>query len=293
MAKKRAARPARKTRKAAQQKASKAAARVRRSASKAAKKARKTAKKARKSVAKARKRATGRLAATRTRAAKAARAAKRKTKKTATAARKSLANARKKAGRTTSKAAAKARRASKTSKPAVKRTTSQVAKLAAAPSKAIGSARTAVRAVVAGVTAAVTPPRTTEAARRPNLDRPRRTVADIHGVPSTLDRERAPSAAMTGRAEFEEKLQEHTSTSPALTAGDVDADWASAESVGDEAPGGDNPTPDQDVVDEIGRALGVEYDDDEELRGGEEISARDRRRWELDPDSKDDFDDEG
>ena len=110
-------------------------------------------------------------------------------------------------------------------------------------------------------------------------------------MPSTLDADRAASAARSGRAELEEKLQEHTSTSPALTGGDLDADWASAESVGDEAPGGDNPTPDQDVVDEIGRALGVQYEDDEELRGGDEIAARDRHRWELDPDSKDDFED--
>jgi hypothetical protein len=86
------------------------------------------------------------------------------------------------------------------------------------------------------------------------------------------------------------KLASHTSSSPALTAGDVDANWEAAESVGDEAPGGDNPTPDQDVVDEIGRALGVEYDDDEELRGGEEIAERDHDRWELDPASSDDFD---
>ena len=35
---------------------------------------------------------------------------------------------------------------------------------------------------------------------------------------------------------------------------------------------------------------GVEYDDDEELQGGAEISDRDRHRWELDPSSKDDFD---
>ena len=30
-------------------------------------------------------------------------------------------------------------------------------------------------------------------------------------------------------------------------------------------------------------------DDDEELQGGEEIAARDRHRWELDPGSSDDF----
>jgi len=34
----------------------------------------------------------------------------------------------------------------------------------------------------------------------------------------------------------------------------------------------------------------VEYDDDEELQGGAEIESRDRKRWELDPASSDDFD---
>ena len=87
---------------------------------------------------------------------------------------------------------------------------------------------------------------------------------------------------------MKDRLSKNTSGGPALTAGDVDADWESAETVGDEAPGGDNPTPDQDVVDDIGRALGVEYDDDEELQGGAEIADRDRHRWELDPASKDD-----
>jgi hypothetical protein len=136
---------------------------------------------------------------------------------------------------------------------------------------------------------AAAPKRASRPAKRPNLDRPRRTVAEIHGVPSSLDMERPASAVRSGRAEMEQKLQQHTNTSPALTAGDVDADWSAAESSGDEAPGGDNPTPDQDVVDEIGRALGVEYDDDQELQGGDEIAERDRHRWELDPGSSDDF----
>ena len=130
-------------------------------------------------------------------------------------------------------------------------------------------------------------------AKKPNLDRPRKTVADIHGIPSSLDANRGPSAAKSGRAEMKDRMSKNTGSGPAITAGDVDADWESAESVGDEAPGGDNPTPDQDVVDDIGRALGVEYDDDEELQGGAEIANRDRNRWELDPASKDiDEDDE-
>ena len=64
------------------------------------------------------------------------------------------------------------------------------------------------------------------------------------------------SAARTGRATIRHARQEHTETSPALTGGDVDADWEDAYAVGDEAPGGDNPTPDQDRVDDIGKALG-------------------------------------
>jgi hypothetical protein len=74
-----------------------------------------------------------------------------------------------------------------------------------------------------------------------------------------------------------------------LTGGDVDANWEEAYASGDEAPGGDNPTPDQDRVDEIGHALGVEYEDNEELKGADKITERDKHRWELDPASSDDY----
>lgn len=97
--------------------------------------------------------------------------------------------------------------------------------------------------------------------------------------------------ARTGRRELKERFEQHTETSPALTGGDLDADWESAYSVGDEAPGGDSPTPDQDIVDDIGRAVGVEYQDNEELKSEEKISKRDRHRWELDPASSEDYDD--
>jgi hypothetical protein len=86
-----------------------------------------------------------------------------------------------------------------------------------------------------------------------------------------------------------EARHEHTETSPVLTGGDVDADWKDAYAVGDEAPGGDNPTPDQDRVDDIGKALGVEYQDNEELRASDKIADRDKHRWELDPASSEDY----
>jgi hypothetical protein len=110
-------------------------------------------------------------------------------------------------------------------------------------------------------------------------------------VPSSLDLDRRASAARTGRRELREKFNVHTETSPQLTGGDVDADWESAYSVGDEAPGGDNPTPDQDIVDDIGRAVGVEYQDNEELKGADKVAKRDKHRWELDPASSEDYDD--
>jgi hypothetical protein len=130
--------------------------------------------------------------------------------------------------------------------------------------------------------------------RVPNLDRARRTVQGddiVQTPPSSLNMDRTASAARTGRRELLERLGEHTETSPALTAGDVDADWEGAYSSGDEAPGGDNPTPDQDVVDDIGKAVGVQYEDNEELKGEEKITKRDKHRWELDPASAEDYKD--
>lgn len=78
----------------------------------------------------------------------------------------------------------------------------------------------------------------------------------------------------------EETMAEHRETSPRLTGGDVDADWLRAHLVGEEAPGGSVATPDQDVVDEIGDALGVPRNPTEEVRtSGEILDERDRRRW--------------
>jgi hypothetical protein len=127
----------------------------------------------------------------------------------------------------------------------------------------------------------------------PGLERARRQLREVEetlpGPPSSLDLDRRPSAARSGRREMEEARRDHNEVSPELTAGDVDADWEDAYSVGDEAPGGDNPTPDQDRVDDIGKALGVQYEDNEELKASDKITERDKHRWELDPASSDDY----
>ena len=66
-----------------------------------------------------------------------------------------------------------------------------------------------------------------------------------------------------------------------LRVGDPNVDPLATAMVGDEAPGGDMPTPDQDRVDDIGRAYGVAEADSGELRTSAELlAARDRRRTE-------------
>jgi hypothetical protein len=110
-------------------------------------------------------------------------------------------------------------------------------------------------------------------------------------IPSTLDLERSASAMRTGRRKMNSLQQELTHTDARISGGDVDADTQSAYSVGDEAPGGDNPTPDQDVVQEIGAAVGLNYQDTEELGSERKLEERDRHRWELDPASAEDYPD--
>lgn len=90
-------------------------------------------------------------------------------------------------------------------------------------------------------------------------------------------------------ADLAELRNVDTSVSAELSAGDVDARWKEAESSGDETAGGSNPTPDQEVVDEIGKAIGVTYEEGEPLRVGRKEEERDEHRWELDPASAEDY----
>jgi hypothetical protein len=128
--------------------------------------------------------------------------------------------------------------------------------------------------------------------KAPRLDRVRRTLEDtVQTPPSSLDMVRRGSAARTGRAEMAQSRHNHSGMGRAIAGGDVDVDVEDAYFTGEEAPGGDNPTPDQDIVDDIGKALGVEYQDNEELKAADKVIQRDRNRWELDPASAEDYKD--
>ena len=205
--------------------------------------------------------------------------AKRKAKKAARAAkpaRKAAATRRSSAKRPSVRKAAGRKKAS-ARKAAPK---AKVSKGRAAPAR-----KTAKKASASARTTQKMPGKT------PRLDRARRTLDDVVPTPpSTLDLDRNASAARSGRAELAEKQREHRGMND-LDGGDPDVDVEDAYFTGEEAPGGDNPTPDQDIVDDIGKALGLEHEDNEELKAADKVVERDKHRWELDPASAEDYKD--
>jgi len=92
----------------------------------------------------------------------------------------------------------------------------------------------------------------------------------------------------SGKQELIEKLLDYNASSPVLSGGDIDAAWEDSD-VGEESVGGENPTPDQDIVEEIGRAVGIDYQDNEAIGSEEKLNRRDEHRWELDPASAEDY----
>jgi Family of unknown function (DUF6335) len=78
----------------------------------------------------------------------------------------------------------------------------------------------------------------------------------------------------------------NTAASPLDAGGDLDATWEEVNSTGSETFAGDNPTPDQSLVEENARAMGVSFEDNEELDFLGKIERRDRDRFELEEQSQ-------
>ena len=83
-----------------------------------------------------------------------------------------------------------------------------------------------------------------------------------------------------------QRLRNNTAASPRDAGGDLDAAWEDVNESGSETVAGDNPTPDQSLVEENAAAIGVTYEDNEELEIIEKIERRDRDRFELEESSK-------
>jgi len=109
------------------------------------------------------------------------------------------------------------------------------------------------------------------------------------GLDREIPEEFVDAAKLTsGRQLLMKELREYHATSPELSGGDIDAAWDRAD-VGEETVGGSSPTPDQDVVDQLGEAVGLTYEDNEPLDTERKVAKRDERRWELDPASSEGY----
>ena len=92
----------------------------------------------------------------------------------------------------------------------------------------------------------------------------------------------------SGGEQLRRRLSEHRPDGPKLSADDVDAAWDQA-AVGEETVGGAHPTPGQDVVADVGKAVGLPQAEDEPLNIDKKLEKRDSERWELDPASSEDY----
>jgi hypothetical protein len=96
-----------------------------------------------------------------------------------------------------------------------------------------------------------------------------------------------PGHTLDGRT-LHDRMHQYHEASPELTGGDIDANYAQANAEGDESVGGTVVTPDMDIVDDLGKAVGLEMDDRNFLHTTEILEQRDNQRWELDPASAED-----
>jgi hypothetical protein len=108
-------------------------------------------------------------------------------------------------------------------------------------------------------------------------------------LPEELDNAAFDVDAADGIGERQFRLRLPQRQGRGVTGGDVDDDWYQAEVVGEEAVGGDNPTPDQNVTEDLQQSVGISAVDRDSVRTHAKLTTRDHRRWELDPASSEDY----
>ncbi len=90
-----------------------------------------------------------------------------------------------------------------------------------------------------------------------------------------------------------EQLKRKRVAEAEVTGGDLDDNVYQAEVVGEEAVGGQTPTPDQNVSEELLQAMGIASVEGESVNTREKLELRDQSRWELDPLSSEDYQEHG
>ncbi len=97
----------------------------------------------------------------------------------------------------------------------------------------------------------------------------------------------------TGFGRILHQLKDTSTEGMAPTGGDLDANQYQSQVSGEEAVGGTASTPDQNVVEDLAVAEGIETPDKHPLRTLRMMQARDAHRWELEPESSEDYEEHG
>jgi Family of unknown function (DUF6335) len=92
-----------------------------------------------------------------------------------------------------------------------------------------------------------------------------------------------------GEADLDGSSLQNSLTSLNLDGGDVGSAGEKVSASGEEDVGGSTPTPDQNLVDELGAAAGIEMPEAAILHAADMLEHRDESRWELDPMSAEDY----
>ena len=125
-------------------------------------------------------------------------------------------------------------------------------------------------------------PKSPRARSRSNAAEPEEKPHIPSGTAVAIEALRTGVMPLTPQHQPEEEIPHETRL---MQAGDPDDGALQNEYNGEDTPGGSTPTPDQNDVDEIGRAYGLQDEDNgESLRSASEVlERRDRKRSELRP----------
>lgn len=93
----------------------------------------------------------------------------------------------------------------------------------------------------------------------------------------------------TGKNEIIDESQMAPGTGIDPTAGDIETDPYQARVLGEEAVGGLTPTPEQDITENLQIAAGIEAAPKEPVQTTDKLHRRDDSRWQLDPESSEDY----
>lgn len=88
---------------------------------------------------------------------------------------------------------------------------------------------------------------------------------------------------------LQDSSSEYSSANSQIGGEDGDPAAEQKSATGEQSVGGTAPTPDMDMVDELGTAAGIEMPDGAILHTTNMLEHRDESRWELDPSSAEDY----